>query len=209
MRTAMSLVILLLSFGGCTAALSPAVLDPSTLTPQERSRLADLRAMADRATELYGKPALRVEVVRSQPPFHTAIAKPEQRLILFPSGPLSFQDARWGQLVMAHELAHYVLGHQFSQSMIVNQKQELEATRVSIGILTRVLGMPEEQAVRGWAIFLRASQEQQPGRPPFPWHHPACEELNDLLAHYPQYRARIQEEVSRFATNAGWVHSCP
>jgi len=209
MRVAICLVILILVFSGCTVATSPSILDPSTLSSQERARLDDLRQMADRTTMLYGKPPVRVNVIPSRPPFHHAIAKPEQGLILFPSGLLSFRDPQWGRLVMAHELAHYLLGHQVSQSMVVNQERELEANRMSVEILTRVLRMPEEQAVRGGAIFLRASQEQQPGRPPFPGHRPPCEELNDLLARYPQYQARIQDEVSRFAANAGWLHSCP
>jgi hypothetical protein len=68
--------------------------------------------------------------------------------------------------------------------------RELDANAKAVEILTRVKGWPEATSLRVVADKLRSTiRAQQRGAPVGLGHLPACEELRDLLARFPQHRA--------------------
>jgi hypothetical protein len=112
--------------------------------------------------------------------------------------------------VIAHELGHAVLGHGHQPTGFTDRAatlgewarlampRELEANARSVEILTRVKGWPEATSLRIVAEKLRSVvRAQQRGVPVSLGHLPACEELRDLLARFPQHQTLV----------AGW--NCP
>ena len=89
-----------------------------------------------------------------------------------------FRDA-----IVAHELAHYVLGHEAPlagpprprPACASEQQRELDANAKSVEILVRVRGVPEDQALRmAYSYLLNVHRRLQrspgrgPARPPAP-----------------------------------------
>jgi hypothetical protein len=110
--------------------------------------------------------------------------------------------ADWRDALLAHELGHAVLGHGSGASAgsldgtvagvggRQTVPQELEANARAVEILTRVRGWSERRSLRAvyWWL-LGQHREQQAGRPVLTGHLPACAEINDLLARFPQHQA--------------------
>jgi len=96
--------------------------------------------------------------------------------------------------IVAHELAHYVLGHDAALSaptadarLREREQRELDANAKSVEILNRVRGVPEDQALRmaySYLLNVHRRLQRSPGEDLL-GHRPPCEEIADLLARYP------------------------
>ena len=67
------------------------------------------------------------------------------------------------------------------------QQRELDANAKSVEILTRVRGVPEDQALRmaySYLLNVHRRLQRSPGEDLL-GHRPPCEEIADLLARYP------------------------
>jgi IrrE N-terminal-like domain len=96
--------------------------------------------------------------------------------------------------LVAHELGHYVLGHDSIIPQAVSQaeweraqqQRELDANAKAVEILVRAQGLSETAALQMVVDALRRAQDAQTrGAPLTPGHLPASAELADLLARFP------------------------
>ena len=104
----------------------------------------------------------------------------------------SFRDA-----IVAHELAHYVLGHDALMRSLTladlereRQEREMEANAKAVEILVRAGGLAEERALKTVYLYLLGvhwALERYP-RMDLVGHKPPCEEIADLLGRFPQQR---------------------
>jgi uncharacterized protein YoaH (UPF0181 family) len=164
-RTARPLLIALI-LAGCVS-----------LTPQQQDRAVEMQRLVDRATEVYGKPSVRISV---------------QATTNLNIGAVYRQGNIW---TIAHELGHYILGHDGFITNAVSQaewtrgqqQRELDANAKAVEILMRADGMTESEAVKIVADSLRRNSDAQArGTLGFtPGHLPASAELADLLARFP------------------------
>jgi len=112
-------------------------------------------------------------------------------------GPSSLPAAGSPSLtkLVAHELGHYILGHDGVITQAVSQaewtrgqqQRELDANAQAVEILVRAGDLTESEAVKIVADSLRRSADAQARNnlPLTPGHLPASAELADLLSRYP------------------------
>ncbi|HEV8441720.1 MAG TPA: hypothetical protein VGT40_26835 [Methylomirabilota bacterium] len=163
-----------------------------TLSPTQQESLAEVRALAEETAQVYGRPPIHVLVSHH----HDAAPGSYSRGFLSVSALVltsPFRDA-----IVAHELAHYVLGHEVSlgagtaaERERAYQQRELDANAKGVEILTRVAGMSEVRALKTMYAYLRGvhwARERYP-RLDLRGHKPPCEEIADLLARFPEQRA--------------------
>jgi hypothetical protein len=101
-------------------------------------------------------------------------------------------------VVVAHELAHYILGHEgrglnipMLDRRVLYERWEMDANAKGVEILARAKPMPEELAL---SLFYQhgigSHRALLAGRGGIPFgHRPPCEEIGDLLSRFPQHRA--------------------
>jgi hypothetical protein len=169
-----------------TAALAAAC---STLTPAQDRSLDEVRAFADETARRYGLQPIHV-LVSHNPDSPVGSYRrgffAVNRLVL----GSEFRDA-----IVAHELAHYVLGHDAplaggttnSRRREVEQR-ELDANATSVEILAWVRQVPEDQALRmvySYLLNVHRRLQRSPGEDLL-GHRPPCDEIADLLRRYPQ-----------------------
>ncbi|HKX05196.1 MAG TPA: hypothetical protein VJX71_22065 [Methylomirabilota bacterium] len=159
-----------------------------TMSPAQNRSLDEVRAFADDTARLYGLPQIHV-LVSHNPDSPVG----SYRRGFFAVNQLvlrsEFRDA-----IVAHELAHYVLGHDAALTaatpearLAERQQRELDANAKSVEILTRVRGVPEDQALRmayNYLLNVHRRLQRSPGEDLL-GHRPPCEEIADLLARYP------------------------
>ncbi len=159
-----------------------------TMSPAQNRSLDEVRAFADDTASLYGLPQIHV-LVSHNPDSPVG----SYRRGFFAVNQLvlrsEFRDA-----IVAHELAHYVLGHDAALTaatpearLAERQQRELDANAKSVEILTRVRGVPEDQALRmaySYLLNVHRRLQRSPGEDLL-GHRPPCEEIADLLARYP------------------------
>jgi hypothetical protein len=177
--TALALLALLLA--GCT-----------TLTPAQQRSAGEVRALADRTARVYGLPTIHLLVSRNpqDPPGsfrHSFFSVSDITLTS------TFRDA-----IVAHELAHYVLGHDAPLRGISSyererdyKQRELDANAKGVEILVRVAGFSEARALKTMYDYLAGVQwalERYP-RLDLRGHKRPCEEIADLLVRFPRQRA--------------------
>ena len=162
-----------------------------TMSPAQNRSLEEVRAFADDTARLYGLPQIHV-LVSHNPDSPVG----SYRRGFFAVNQLvlrsEFRDA-----IVAHELAHYVLGHDAALAaptpearLAERQQRELDANAKSVEILTRVRGVPEDQALRmaySYLLNVHRRLQRSPGEDLL-GHRPPCEEIADLLARYPAQR---------------------
>lgn len=183
---ALGLVLLGVSFlAGCT-----------TLTPQQGSHLEEVRAFVATAAQAYGIAPIPV---RAEPQGGRRAATYHRGVISL--SPDFLAPGPWRDVVLAHEVAHHLLGHDGplplewdGQSQA--QQRELDADAKAVEVLQRVRGLSEEEAFRRvyeahWSLkrALGASLFSLP-----PGHPAPCVKLADLLR--------------RFPTQQAWAKSC-
>ena len=163
----------------------------ATLTPEQRTSATEVRAMADRTASVYGLPEIHFLVSRNpqDPPgsFRHGYFTVSAITLTSP-----FRDA-----IVAHELGHYVLGHDrplegSSPEEIERdyQQRELEANAKGVEILVRTAGFGESRALRTMYNYLAGvhwALERYP-RMNLRGHKLPCEEIADLLVRFPRQR---------------------
>ena len=159
-----------------------------SMSPAQNKSLDEVRAFADDTARLYSLPQIHV-LVSHNPDSPVG----SYRRGFFAVNQLvlrsEFRDA-----IVAHELAHYVLGHDAALAaptpearLAERQQRELDANAKSVEILTRVRGVPEDQALRmaySYLLNVHRRLQRSPGEDLL-GHRPPCEEIADLLARYP------------------------
>src|ERR1700704_2164405 len=101
-----------------------------------------------------------------------------------------FRDA-----IVAHELAHYVLGHDAPLAGVTHEarrrereQRELDANAKAVEILAWVRQVPEDQSLRmvySYLLNVHRRLQRSPGEDLL-GHRPPCDEIADLLGRYPQ-----------------------
>ena len=181
-RRALALVLSLLGFvaGGCVS-----------LTPRQKDTLTDVQQFADATAKAYGLMRIPVSV---QPGTNLGIGGTYRQGNFY----LNANTLDSGHLtaLVAHELGHYVLGHEptsgvsMAELLKAQEVRELDANAQAVEILVRARGMTQAQAVRTMVVYLRSAQNAQSrGQPNAPGHRAPSEEIADLLARFPQAAA--------------------
>ncbi|MEX2221276.1 MAG: ImmA/IrrE family metallo-endopeptidase [Candidatus Rokuibacteriota bacterium] len=178
-----------------TAALAVAC---STLTPAQDRSFDEVRVFADDTARRYGLPPIHV-LVSHNPDSPVGSYRrgffAVNRLVL----GSEFRDA-----IVAHELAHYVLGHDASLAGPTNdarrrerEQRELDANAKAVEVLVEVRKVPEDQALRmvySYLLNVHRRLQRSPGEDLL-GHRPPCDEIADLLARFPQqlvWTARLE-----------------
>jgi IrrE N-terminal-like domain len=172
-----------------TAALAAAC---STLTPGQDRSLDEVRAFADETARRYALPSIHV-LVSHNPDSPVGSYRrgffAVNRLVL----SSEFRDA-----IVAHELAHYVLGHDAQLAGATAdarrrevEQRELDANAKAVEILAWVRQVPEDQALRmvySYLLNVHRRLLRSPGEDLL-GHRPPCDEIADLLGRYPRQLA--------------------
>ena len=149
-----------------------------------------MRGFAERTARVYGLPSIHVLVSHNpdDPPGSFGRGFFAVSSITLMS---TFRDA-----IVAHELAHYVLGHDaplpgdsYEEQQQAYQERELDANAKSVEILERVGGMSEDARAQD-RVRLPARRALGPRALPAPEAAPGtshpCEEIADLLGALPR-----------------------
>jgi len=169
-----------------TAALAAAC---STLSPAQDRSLDQVRAFADETARRYGLPPIHVLVSHN----------PESPVGSYRRGFFAVNQLVLGSefrdAIVAHELAHYVLGHDASLVGATHaarrrevEQRELDANAKSVEILAGVRQVPEDQALRmvySYLLNVHKRLQRSPGEDLL-GHRPPCDEIADLLGRYPR-----------------------
>ncbi len=169
-----------------TVALAAAC---STLSPAQDRSLDQVRAFADETARRYGLPPIHVLVSHN----------PESPVGSYRRGFFAVNQLVLGSefrdAIVAHELAHYVLGHDASLVGATHaarrrevEQRELDANAKSVEILAWVRQVPEDQALRmvySYLLNVHKRLQRSPGEDLL-GHRPPCDEIADLLRRYPQ-----------------------
>lgn len=161
----------------------------STLTPAQDRSLDEVRVFADETARHYGLAPIHV-LVSHNPESPVGSYRrgffAVNRLVL----GSEFRDA-----IVAHELAHYVLGHDVPLAGATaearrrdRERRELDANATAVEILIAVKRIPEDQALRmvySYLLNVHRRLQRSPSEDLL-GHRPPCEEIADLLARFPR-----------------------
>jgi hypothetical protein len=182
-RVRLAVVFSVAFAGGCVS-----------LTLQQKDTLSDVQRFADATAATYG--LLRIPVT-VEPGTNLGIGGRYRQGNFY----LNASTLESGHLnaIVAHELGHYVLGHEpgpsgvsMAEMLKAQEPLELDANAKAVEILVRVKGMAQRQAVRTIVVFLRSAQSAQTrGLANAPGHRPPAEEITDLLARFPESGATV------------------
>ena len=156
----------------------------STLTPGQDRSLDEVRAFADETARRYGREPIHV-LVSHNPDSPVGSYRrgffAVNRLVL----GSEFRDA-----IVAHELAHFVLGHDAPLAGATGdarrrevEQRELDANAKAVEILAWVRAVPEDQALRmvySYLLNVHRRLQRSPGEDLL-GHRPPCDEIADLL----------------------------
>jgi len=176
-----------------------------TLTPQQQDVVADVQRFADATTAAYNLPRIRLTI---EPETNLGIGG-RYRLGNFYLNVRMLTAGNLNALV-AHELAHYVLGHDTpvaGSSMAEFQRgaelRELDANAKAVEILVRVTGLSQRQAVETMVVFLKAAQAHVERGNALAWgHRPPAEEIADLVARFPGREVAAEPIIEKAALSS-------
>jgi hypothetical protein len=190
---ALSLGLAVLAATGC-----------ATLTPAQQTSLDEVHAFVATAAKAYQVPPLRVLTGDT----YTGLGGQYRPGLLIISNTLLLNSHR--DKVVAHELAHYLLGHDVSRILSrqlsqptsiedwgrMQQPLEMDANAKGVEILARVRMWSERTALIFFLEYMQgAAVAQRRGYPRPTGHAPACEEIADLRSRFPAHA----EATARFA----------
>jgi IrrE N-terminal-like domain len=173
-------------------ALALAVSGCVTLTPTQEQGAHEVRLMADATARTYGVPRIYVMVGDNIDGVGGSY-----RHGLF-TVTTSMLMSRHRDSIVAHELAHYLLGHDrpLAGRLALDwqreqEQRELDANAKAVEVLVRVRGMSEAQALSlVYDHLLSFNRLVQERRTVLPWgHRPPCDEIADLLERFASHRA--------------------
>jgi hypothetical protein len=199
-RAALSLLLLTGSVSAC-----------ASLEPKPDPRVAELQRTVNHVAEIYNMrnpPTVINDDIYCKPehphcfsllaPRTTAAYRPRYNEIVVRKKLLEPEQMRdITQVVLAHELAHYLLRHGPRAGSLDWYKDatypqwERDANAKAVEILIR-LGVPPDKALRRMYLVLRRVT-------PGPVHN-ACDEIADLLRRYPEHPADLTECASTTGT---------
>jgi Zn-dependent peptidase ImmA (M78 family) len=162
-----------------------------SLTPEQRAKVDEIQSFADRTTRVYNLPGVRISI---QSATNLNIGAMYRQGNIFVN--VRMLDSPSLTKLIAHELGHYVLGHEPAASVSsqadwqrAQQQRELDANAKAVEILVRAKGMSQREAVQMVADALqRAQRAVDRGAPLTPGHLTPAEELADLRARFPESR---------------------
>jgi hypothetical protein len=162
-----------------------------SLTPVQRDSVADVQRFADATTAAYKLPPIRVTIDRAT---NLGIGAYYRQGNFY----LNETQLDTGNVtaLVAHELAHYVLGHDapltgaatLAESAQKQELRELDANAKAVEILAWVRAVPEDQALRmvySYLLNVHRRLLRSPGEDLL-GHRPPCDEIADLLGRYPR-----------------------
>ena len=162
-----------------------------TLTPAEQESSAQVRTLADRTAQVYGLTPIHL-LVTQNPNDPPGSFRPGYFAVSTITLTSTFRDA-----IVAHELGHYVLGHDRplrgatpDELEREYQQRELDANAKGVEILIRVAGFSEARALRTMYDYLAGVQwalDRYP-RMDLRGHKSPCEEMVDLLTRFPKQK---------------------
>ena len=163
----------------------------ATLTPKQEQGAQEIRAIVDATARAYSVSKIYVLIGNDT----SNIGGTYRRGMITVS--TNMLASRHRDSLIAHELAHYLLGHDapLSGSSSLDQKREqelreLDANAKAVEILMRVTDRTQAQSLRlvydHLATFHRMLMA---GRTVLPWgHRMPCDEIHDLVARFPAQR---------------------
>jgi hypothetical protein len=161
----------------------------STLTPSQDKSLGEVRDFAEETSRRY-----------QLPPIHVLVShNPDSPVGAYRRGFFAVNElvlaSEYRDAIVAHELAHYVLGHDRPLTGATpaarqreREQRELDANAQSVEILVWVRQVPEDQALRmvySYLLNVHRRLQRSPGEDLL-GHRPPCDEIADLLARYPE-----------------------
>jgi hypothetical protein len=163
-----------------------------TLTPGQQDRAAEVRRFADATADAYRVSRTRVTIEAAT---NLGIGA------RYRHGHLHLNVRMLGSphldAIVAHELGHYLLGHDTLAAGVVTQadwqrvqeEREVDANTKAVEILVRVKGMTEAEAVQAMVTFLQSAQHviDGGGAVAAGHRHPVAE-IADLLTRFPDRR---------------------
>lgn len=162
-----------------------------TLTPPQEERAAEIRRFADATAAAYDLSRIRLTI---EPATNLGIGARYRQGNFYVN--VRMLDSPNLLAIAAHELAHYVLGHEgllrvASQAewQRAQEERELDANAKAVEILMRARGMGQREAVQLMIEYLQAAQRVvDRGGPIASGHRAPSEEIADLLARFPDSR---------------------
>jgi uncharacterized protein DUF955 len=160
-----------------------------SLTPPQQASLVEIHALIDDTTRAYGLRPIYVLVGNDV----AGVGGSYRGGLLTVSTPMLLSRHR--DSLVAHELAHYVLGHDapiHGSALEVSREQErreLDANAKAVEILVRS-GRSQDAALRlVYDHLLAFHRAVSANATVVPWgHRPPCDEIADLLERFPAQR---------------------
>lgn len=163
-----------------------------SLTPGQQDRAAEIRRLADATAEAYRVPRVRLTIERAT---NLGIGARYGQGNVYLN--VRMLDSAHLDALVAHELGHYLLGHDAVVPGIVTQadwqrvqeERELDANAKAVEILVQVRGMPQAEAVQAVVKLLQAATHAVDGGGAVPaGHRQPGAEIADLRARFPEPR---------------------
>src|SRR5262245_4299249 len=158
-----------------------------SLTPAQKDTVTEVQRFADATAAAYGLMRIPVTV---QAGTNLGIGGVYRQGNFYVNA--NMLDSGHLTALVAHELGHYVLGHEptsgvsMAEVLRAQEPKELDANAKAVEIMMRVKGMPQAQAVRTMVVFLRSVESAEArGQPITPGHRPSAEEIAELVRRFP------------------------